>query len=184
MTDVQNVFVLTTGRSGSTTFSMAASHATNFSAAHETRTHLTGAARFDYPARHIEIDNRLAWCLGRLDRAYGDRAHYVHLLRDSAAAAASFATRRNYGLMKAYRETILLNLDLRAPGTPILQMAEDLVDTVSENIRAFLQGKSHVMTLHMETMTEDFPRFWHWIGAAGDLAAAMAEWQTRNNATE
>lgn len=78
-----NVFVLSTGRCGSTTFVKACEHITNFSAAHESRTGLLGAARLDYAGNHIEADNRLSWLLGRLDRTYGNAAFYVHLRRDA-----------------------------------------------------------------------------------------------------
>lgn len=66
-----NVFVLCTGRCGSTTFIESARHISNYSAGHETRTYLTGAARFDYPQSHIEADNRLSWLLGRLNKTFG-----------------------------------------------------------------------------------------------------------------
>ena len=178
------VFVLCTGRCGSTTFARAAAHADNFTAAHESRTHLLGPTRLAYPLQHIEVDNRLAWWLGRLDQTHGDTAHYVHLLRDPAEVARSYAGRQNYGLMKAYRETLLLNLNFRAPQTPVADMAADLVETITANITHFLRDKTRVMTVQVESIATDFPRFWHWIGAQGDLAAAMAEWQVRHNATK
>ena len=128
MTAPRNVFVLCTGRCGSTTFAKASAHATNFTAAHESRSHMTGPRRFAYAQGHIEVDNRLAWNLGRLDRAYGDTAHYVHLLRDPQAVADSFVGRQNYGLIKAWRETMLLNLVLRAPKTDIALIAADMID--------------------------------------------------------
>ena len=83
----QNVFVLCTGRCGSTTFDRACRHMTNWTAGHETRSHLTGPDRFAYPPRHIEADNRLSWMLGRLEQAYGADAAYVHLTRDAEAVA-------------------------------------------------------------------------------------------------
>ena len=178
------VFVLCTGRCGSTTFAKAAAHADNFTAAHESRTHLLGPARLAYPLQHIEVDNRLAWWLGRLDQTYGDTAHYVHLLRDPAEVARSYADRQHYGLMKAYRESLLLNLRFRAPQTPLAAMAADMVETITANIGLFLRDKSRVMKVQLETIADDFPRFWDWIGAKGDLAAAMAEWQVRHNPTK
>jgi hypothetical protein len=33
-------------------------------------------------------------------------------------------------------------------------------------------------------MQQDFPKFWHWIGATGDLDAAMATFATRHNASK
>ncbi len=55
-----DVFVLCTGRCGSTTFIKACAHITNYTAAHESRTGLLGSDRLDYPGKHIEADNRLS----------------------------------------------------------------------------------------------------------------------------
>ncbi|EKD59997.1 MAG: hypothetical protein ACD_54C01008G0001 [uncultured bacterium] len=98
--------------------------------------------------------------------------------------AQSFVGRQNYGLIKAYRETMLLNLVLRAPKTDWTLIAEDMIDTITANITHFLRDKTKVMSVQMETVEQDFPAFWHWIGAKGDLNAAMAEWSVRHNATE
>jgi hypothetical protein len=93
MAATTNVFVLTTGRSGSLTFTRACERITNYTAGHETRSGLLGRERLAYPDRHIEVDNRLAWMLGRLEDAHGDRAFYVHLRRDEEATAESHVGR-------------------------------------------------------------------------------------------
>jgi len=67
----RHVFVLCTGRCGSVSFAKACGHFTNYTAGHDTNRQ-PGPARLDYSARHIEIDNRLAWFLGGLDERYGD----------------------------------------------------------------------------------------------------------------
>ena len=177
------VFVLCTGRCGSTTFAAACKQATNFTAAHESRTYRLGAERFAYPPNHIEVDNRLAWFTGKLDARFGAAPFYVHLSRDRAQTAASFATRLNHGLMKTYRSGILPNLLLREPQTPALAIAEDLVDTITANITLLLRDKPRVMQISLETITTDFPKFWNWIGAQGNLDAALATFATRHNAT-
>lgn len=181
---MNNVFVLCTGRCGSTTFIRAAEHIENYSAAHESRPHVIGPSRLDYPPDHIEADNRLSWLLGRLDREYGDRARYVHLIRDPEAVAASLARRTERGIMSAYQGHILMRGFKRNPGATALDFAHDYIDTVTENIRLFLRDKSQVMTFHVEKAATDFPRFWEWIGAEGDRAAGAAEWTIRHNASE
>jgi len=86
-----NIFVLNSGRCGSTTFVEACRHITNFTCAHESLPGHVGTARFDYPARHIEADNRLAWFLGRLDCEFGENVRSVHLTHDRDQTAASFS---------------------------------------------------------------------------------------------
>lgn len=175
-----NVFVLTAGRSGSMTFIAACRHITNYSCGHESRVHLIGPQRLAYPERHIEADNRLVWYLGRLHAAYGDQARYVHLTRNPEACAASFARRADFGIMRAWREGVLLGGEA---GQSAHALALDYLDTVQANIALFLRDKSHVMRFRLESAREDFRAFWDWIGAAGDLAAALAEWDRRYNAS-
>lgn len=176
-----NVFVLCTGRCGSMTLSRAAAQLSNWSAGHESRTHLTGAARLAYPPRHVEVDNRLVWLLGRLERDWGDAAAYVHLTRDPEATAQSFVRRRHQGILKGYREAILARSARRNPGALPIDFARDYVDTATENIRHFLRDKSHVLPMRLESLSEDWPRFCDWIGAEGDLQAAATEIATRHN---
>lgn len=175
-----NVFVLTAGRSGSTTFIAACRHITNYSAGHETRSRCIGSARLAYPERHIEADNRLVWYLGRLDAAYGANARYVYLRRDPHACAMSFARRADFGIMQAWREGVLLGGEADRTAH---ELAMDYLATVQANIALFLRDKPHVMTFRLERAQHDFRAFWDWIGAEGDLAAALAEWDVRYNAS-
>lgn len=175
-----NVFVLNSGRCGSTTFIRACRHIDNYSAGHESRVHRIGPDRLAYPDAHIEADNRLSWLLGRLDRRYGGGAFYVHLRRDPAEVAASFARRQDFGIMKAYREGILLDGE---PGQSAHARAQDYLDTVEANIALFLRDKPGQMDFRLERARQDFTAFWHRIGARGDLDAALAEWDTRYNAS-
>jgi len=175
-----NVFILNSGRCGSTTFIQACRHITNYSAGHETRLRLVGTARLAFPENHIEADNRLSWLLGRLDKTYGDSARYVHLSRERDATAASFAQRADFGIMKAYREGLLLDGEA---GQTCLDLAYDYLDTVEANIDLFLRNKSQKMSFRLEYARQDFTDFWNWIGALGDLEAALAEWETRYNAS-
>jgi hypothetical protein len=153
----------------------------NYSAGHESRIRLLGDARLAYPTQHIEADNRLSWLLGRLDRTYGDSAWYVHLSRERAATAVSFAKRQPFGIMKAYREGILLEGEA---GQTANDLACDYIDTVTANIDLFLKDKHHTMAFNLENARADFARFWHWIDAQGDLDKALSEWDSRYNASD
>jgi hypothetical protein len=174
-----NVFILSTGRSGSQTFARACAHLTNYTSAHESRSGLLGDAHLDYPDNHIESDNRLSWLLGRLDRKFGDRAFYVHLTRDIGPVAASWAKRAHTGMMNAYRYAILWHCPKDA--TPY-EVALDYCETVEANIRLFLRDKKNWMDFRLEEGRERFPEFWRRIGAEGDLEAALAEFDVRHNA--
>ncbi len=180
-----NIFILNTGRCGSTTFIKACQHISNFSSAHESRSKLIGEERFNYPKNHIEADNRLSWVLGRLERVYGNDAIYVHLKRDDNATASSFVKRFSRGIVKAYKEGVLMGsfdenaLSNHAP----LSVALDYCDTVNSNIELFLKDKSQKMDFWLENAQEDFPKFWQLIEAEGELEAALAEFATCYNAS-
>ncbi len=153
---------------------------TSHSAGHETLIARIGDDRLAYPPDHVEADNRLTWLLGRLEDRFGDDAYYVHLTRDATATAQSFVSRYDRGIMQAYRTAII-----NKPSADIepLEMALDYVHTVERNIAAFLVGKPHVMVVRLEHAKDDFRAFWDWIGASGDLDAALAEWDVKHDAT-
>ena len=89
--EIENVFVLCTGRCGSTTFVRACQHIENFTAGHESRAKLLGSDRVSYPKKHIEADNRLTWFLPRLTSNIDpDTTLFVHLTRSQSEVVKSF----------------------------------------------------------------------------------------------
>ncbi len=175
-----NIFILNTGRCGSTTFIKACQHINNYSSAHESRINIPGELRLAYPQNHIEADNRLSWFLGRLESTYGDNAVYVHLRRNTENTIKSFIKRENYGIIKAYREGILLD---ETHQLAIEDIAADYVHTVTENINTFLRNKSQTMIFNLENSQSDFQQFLQLINAKGDLQSAINEWNTIYNAS-
>ena len=168
-------------------FSEACSHLTNFTAGHETRSARIGPGRFEFPPNHIEVDNRLSWQLGGLGARWdSEDVLYVHLQRDREAVARSHLKRWN----SPYRASII-----RAFGHGITQRVKDwpeekrmevcrhYVDTVTANITDFLRDRPHV-SVNLETVEVDFPRFLDRIGAEGDRDAAQAEWNILHNASK
>ena len=175
-----NVFVLCTGRCGSTTFAKACSHITNYTASHESRIGAAGITRLDYPPNHIEVDNRLSWFLGRLNERFGNSAFYVHLTRNPDQVAESFRARWDSGIMQAYRTGI--SPTTQNPAIEPIALAGDLVRTVNSNIDLFLRDKTLKMTMQLENLKDQFPAFFERIGAQGDLNLALDELDIRYNA--
>lgn len=178
-----NVFVLSTGRCGSTTFARACEHIDNYSAAHESRISRVHS-RVDYPDNHIEVDNHLSWFLGRLDERYGDEAFYVHLKRNLEETAQSRKRREaqkvDPGLMWAYRQRLVWENE----EAELIEVCRHYCRTVNSNIQLFLKDKSKTMTVRLESAREDFRTFWNRIGAIGNLESAVQEWERRYNRTE
>jgi hypothetical protein len=162
------------------TFIKACDHITNYTAAHESRTGLIGASRLAYPQNHIESDNRLSWFLGRLDNAYGDKAFYVHLERNDIATGRSFVRYHGKGIIRAYRQAILI----RCPkDSDPITITLDYCHTINSNIALFLKDKTQWMSFSLEHAKKDFREFWSRIGAEGDLDAAISEFDTAYNAS-
>jgi hypothetical protein len=172
-----NVFVLCTGRSGSTAFYHACRHITNYTTAHEGNTHRVGKARFEYPDQHVEVDNRLSWLLGRLDEAYGDSAIYVHLTRDVEETAHSFDKRwaGRHSIIRAYAEGVLRRKDQAE------EICIDYCHTVDANISQVLKDKTQTMAFHLEEAADHFPQFWERIRAEGDMERALREFEVGHN---
>jgi hypothetical protein len=181
-----HVFVLCTGRCGSTTLARALGHLDNYTSAHESRIAQIGPGRLDYPVGHIEVDNRLAWFLGRLDARFGDKAAYVHLTRNPDAVALSFVKRQHFGIMNAYARQIILrpHADMPDDDPLALTIAHDYIATVTANITAFLRDKTHVFHMALESIGPDFDRFCDWAGATGEMARAQKALSMQHNASK
>lgn len=183
-----NIFVLTTGRSGSTTFARACSHLTNYTAAHQSKINHLGPDRLRFPANHIEVDNRLSWFLGRIDEVYGERAFYVHLHRDAETTAKSFMARFGTGIISAYypgiiaRNTAFETIDKELDDTLRMRVCLDYVKTVNANIRSFIATRPHSLSIALETPRPDFDNFLDRVGAEGALDRACDEWTVSHNA--
>lgn len=156
-----NIFVLNSGRCGSTTFIRSCEHISNYTAGHETLTNNLHHQRLAYPNNHIEADNRLTWFLGRLDEKYGNNAFYVHLTRDFEKTVNSFLKRMDYGIMKAYKEGILMHAlqadDIKAVSDE--HIASDYIQTANSNITLFLKDKTNKMNFQLENSKQDFSDF-------------------------
>jgi hypothetical protein len=186
-----NVFVLSTGRCGSQTFARACRHIVNYTAAHEGQS--TGLLKvkrpyrlLDYPENHIEVDNRLSWFLGDLEKTYGSEAFYVHLIRNREEVAQSLCNRGEesilfffaWGVLQHYRRAQNLNAEER------YQIGLQYWDTVNNNIGLFLKDKPRKLEMWLHEIKSPFRKFWQEIGAQGDLEAALSEWDMRYNATK
>ena len=178
-----HIFVLGTGRCGSFSFVEACKYMTNFTCGHETRSQKLGSARFDYPENHIEADNRLSWHLGELEQKFPEQVFYVHLKRDRDQTAKSFSKRflKKKSMVDAYAGGIKMNPPETLSKEEQLQLCSDYVDTVTANIQSFLKHQPQHLTIHLESIQEDFKKFWQTIDAEGDLEAALKSFNQRHN---
>ncbi len=179
------VFILCTGRTGSTSIIKACEHIDNFSSGHETLARKFGKSRFDFPDHHIEADNRLSWEPGKLDQNFGDEPYFVHLKRQKERVAESYFSRyfKPESIMDAYCSGVKMTPAEKLSDQKRYEACLDYIETVDSNISFFLSNKSKVLTMHLENIEEDFRNFWNEIGAKGDFNAAIAEFQSSHNAS-
>jgi len=178
-----NVFVLCTGRSGSTSFIKACQHITNYSASHESLTDKLGKKRFAFPVNHIEADNRLSWQLGHLDQKYGKAAFYVHLKRNKQAIAHSYMNRflMPKSMIYAYANGIKKQPPEGLSKAEKYEICLDYVDAVNTNIELFLKDKPQQITIDLNDIETGFKKFWKDIKAEGDLNLARSEFEKKHN---
>ena len=205
------VFILNTGRCGSTTFIRACQAAIrNYSAAHESRSGVADESRLAYPDQHIEADNRLTFFLGALATRYPEDVYYVHLKRDPDSVARSYFARwprrglstakwtvvAKRAILKPYRRPYRWSSNIMgAFGNGVILTGPDWNDeaerlaacrlyvrSTNENIAHFLSAKPHI-DVDIETAKGSFPDFCERIGAEFDEATATAELAMRYNAS-
>lgn len=180
------VFILCTGRNGSTAIIRACQHISNYSAAHESLSRKFGSDRFDYPDDHIEADNRLSWHLGQLHSTFGDQAVYIHLHRNKDKVAKSLLKRFYLptSIMDAYCEGVHMLPPEKMSEAQRLQACYEYIDTVNQNIELFLKDKTQTLRIDLESIEPDFKRMWAMIGAKGNLEEALMEFKTSHNASQ
>ena len=180
------VFILCTGRSGSTAIIKACQHIKNYSCGHETLSKEIGGSRFRYPDNHIEADNRLSWFLGSLNNQFGNDAVYIHLIRNKESTIRSFNKRWeiDISIIKAFAEGILMRPAIKLNDNQKLEICSDYYDTVNNNIVYFLKDKDHTLTIKLENIKEGFLSFWKLIDAKGDINEALKEFDILHNKSE
>jgi len=183
---MNNIFVLCTGRCGSMTMARACSHATNYTARHE-----SASLRNDlwYPDNHIEVNNRLTWFLGILDEKYPD-ARYVHLIRDPEAVAVSHAkhcVNQPAKIISAWRNSMRMGWKRpKSPDRDVMLDCREYVAASNGLIKIFLRSPKldgsarQYMTVDIDH-PEHFAQFWKWAGCQGNFAEAMRTFKTKHN---
>lgn len=181
-TPLKNIFVLSVGRTASTTFARACGHAENFTASHESRSRLLLPERLNYPANHIEVDNRLSSYLPLLGQAYSEDTGYVFLKRDQSKSAASYTQRWNLSIsvVRAHATATLMSPGPKTPEER-LAISEDYIQLTTRKIEDFLSRQPRTVVVDLDTLTEDFSRFWADFGLQGSLEGALDELKIHHN---
>lgn len=176
------IFVLTTGRTASTTFSKACSHFEGMTASHESKAGKI-KGRLDYPDNHVEIDNRLVWFLSSLEKIYKtEDTFYVYLKRDKEEVIKSYIKRWyvKSSIVRGMFNNILM-CEGHASYSEKYQSCELYVDTVEDAIESFGARNKNYAVVSLGNIKEDFSNFVTQAGVRCDLEKALSEFDTKTN---
>mgnify|MGYP002639917025 CR=1 FL=1 len=178
------VFILSTGRAGTTTFTKASEHITNYTAAHESTRGMFSPDHLDFPDRHIESNPYLTFLLAPLaKRLEGQDVFFVHLQRKREGVIQSWL-RRGPKIGPGKWSPIAMGTNSRQLNRDQFEQVCGLChDAMVGQVEAFLARIPADQQMHiwLHEAAERWPVFWQKIGAEGDLAAATAEWSVRHN---
>lgn len=163
-----NIFVVGTGRCGTTSFAEACRYMSSFTVGHE-----TNAVGLRYPTNHIEVNSQLTWRTPALIQKYPE-ALWVHLIRERESCAESIA-QMGGGSVVAGLQQLYPSL---YPDDP-LEAARIFYDMANDVIVATIPRRK---ILFLETIQEEWPSFWKWACAEGDYDGSLASWSVKKNA--
>jgi hypothetical protein len=168
------IFVVGTGRCGTTTFAHAAAYLDNYTVCHES--HAGRVGDWSYPDQHIEVSAQLALGIPLLLERYPG-ARWVHLVRDRQPTVESMvAVSANY--LRAFGLYWF-----HAPDADPAAIAGALHDTVNALCEDLLPD---AFRFELDRAAELWPHCWEFMGGPTGFASRLHEsaqqWEIRHNA--
>ena len=175
-----NIFVLSTGRAGSTTFSKACAHLDNYTVSHGCKFTNACDLTFNYPDNHIAVDNRFVDHLNTLNNLYQKDVLYIILHRNLKEQAES--------LKKLDEKNKYLSLDscegVLSYEDYLIKQDEKIADFLYTNYELPYRYKveHNFLDFNLSLAKDNFDYFWHLINGKGNLTEALDEWDIKYNA--
>lgn len=142
-----NIFLISPGRTATTTFSEAFKKVEGYTSSHESRCQYLGEDRVLYPKNHFECDNRLVWFLPRLTEKYSKTSILVNIIRDRNDIAKSYNKRwAGIRIMKSYSQGILM----RPVEINNFDVCLDYVNNAYEHIKYFSKDWKYYIEIDIE----------------------------------
>jgi hypothetical protein len=159
----------------------ACSYFDNYTCSHESRVGQDYSVRVDYPDSHIEVDNRLVWFLPLLEKAYGDEAFYVHLVREHNLVAKSYMERwaLNESIVKAFAHGIRMQPTIKKGDR--YKACLEYVEYCDWLISDFCADKSNVIQINIDELHAEFEHFAAFIGVKGNIELAKKVCEKTSN---
>lgn len=183
----ENVFIVGTGRCGTTTFARACHWITNYSSGHETTVGVTSwEKKLRFGPKHIESDPHIVWYFPQILRKY-PQALYVHLKRNRDDVVKSWLNRYS-DITRGPEGYVNLHFQCNPPYSKLLPENKRralgvFYDSIIGHIEfAFATlPPEQTRTYQLEQLDQQFPEFWRYIEAQGDLENAILTCRKRHN---
>ena len=176
-----NVFIISPGRTATTSLSHTFSHLNQHTSGHETRTKFLGDDRVKFDENHVECDNRLAWFMPRLTAKYNQTGLLIIVRRDVQKIAKSYDKRwYKINITKAYSQGILMR-DLEENS---VEVCADFATNIYEQLDFAAGSWTHVVELDLEAPEEGLRQALSIIGQPeklDDMLKTMQDVQSNQN---
>lgn len=172
------VFVVGTGRCGTSTFRHAASLALNKSVRQESA-YWNGVSHREYLDGCIEIGHQLTWVLSYLLHRYRD-SKIVHLVRDKESCVRSLQ-KNGLGTIPSWYN--MLYAGCHENGNPC-PPCSDLFDIYYDQVNFSIPNVTpthRYFRLKLEAAKEQWRACWDWMSCEGDFERSLACWAKKYN---
>lgn len=173
------VFVVGTGRSGTSTAYHALQHVAKHTVGHESRAGIL--LHHEYPENHIEVSSQLIPEIVQLALQYPN-AKWIWLKRGKSATVRSIATQCP-DAMAAYGFQwfqVVVKKEEPRRSEQLLQIAELYYDAMYSLLSSLLPTDAYC--LHIETIKDQWEACWKYHAWEGDFQASLSAWNRHYNA--
>ncbi len=167
------IFIVGTGRSGTSTIWQACRTIPGMQAGHESHVGTENVGNWDYPENHIEVSSQLIIGLPILKRKYPD-ALWVHVIREREACVSSLARQVGPAMDWFAHQWWMFTA-----GVDRWAAAAAFYDSMNLTIVDLLPDDP--FTFHIERAHEQWPEFLRWAGLDCDPGPGQERLRRRYN---
>lgn len=172
------VFVVGTGRCGTSTFFHACNHITNYGCGHESKRGPKQIGNWSFPDDHIEIASNLTVGLHKLIYKYPNSL-WVRLKRNKRECVRSLAEQASEAMLDFAHQWWYLDM---TEAVDNIEVASQFYDFCEDYYQRRLPNNA--LFLDLEHIREQWSVFWNEARAEGDYLASLKEWDRNYNAAE
>lgn len=172
------VFVVGTGRCGTSTFFHACLHIRNYGTGHESKRGVNQIGNWSFPDDHIEIASNLTIGLNQLRGKYPE-ALWVRLKRNREDCIKSLAEQSSDAMLDFAHQWWYLDMTEAVDNIEVASQFYDFCEDFYQNCLP-----ADALFFDLEHIKEHWIMFWNQTKADGDYLASLQEWDRQYNAAD